>query len=410
MALVSRSPTLAANERVRAKLAAGRPVVHRAFGEAGLPLLPALHERLVRAAGLHGYPPVAGTPALRRAAAGYFGRRRLPTAAETVIAGPGSKPLLYALLLATEGDLVLPVPSWVSYEPQAKLAGKAVIRVPIPAEAGGVPDPDLLEDAIARARREGGRPAVLLLTAPDNPTGTVASPALLGRVCAIARSEGLLVISDEIYRDLAYGPERFVSPAELYPEGTIVTCGLSKSLSVGGWRLGFARMPQNELGRDLAGALTDLASEIWSGAAIPIQEAAAYALEEPPEIVDYVARGRHLHARVARALHAVVVEAGATCRAPQGGFYVYPQLTAPGFSDASALADHLLECHEIAVLPGDAFGEDPALLRFRLASSLLYGADDDQRWEAMKAGEPERLPWIAGPLERVGSAFESLSR
>ncbi|MGH7775574.1 MAG: pyridoxal phosphate-dependent aminotransferase [Candidatus Dormibacterales bacterium] len=411
MAFVSpfqRSQTLAVNERIRARIAAGRDVVHLAFGEAGLPVHPMLKECLARAAEAHGYPPVGGTPTLLKAVAGYFGRRRLASDTETLVAGPGSKPLLYALTLAVDGDLVLPLPAWVSYAPQAILARKAVIRVPVPREAGGVPDPDLLEGAIAGARRAGRRPAILMLTVPDNPTGTVASRALLGRVCAIARSEGLLVVSDEIYRDLAHEPDAFVSPAELYTEGTVVTGGISKSLSVGGWRLGFARMPQNELGQGLARTLTDLASEIWSGTTVPVQEAAAAALDEPPEIVDYVARGRRLHARVVTALHEVLVGSGARCRRPEGAFYAYPELSAPAFTSAAALAVFLLDRHDIAVLPGDAFGDDPAALRFRLATSLLYVSTDAQRLEAMSAEDPAALPWIARSLERVGSALSSL--
>ena len=188
MSLSGPSPTLAANERVRARIAAGRPVVHLAFGEAGLPVHPLLERELAQAARLTGYAPVAGTPRLRKAVAGYFGRRRLPTEASTVVTAPGSKPLLYALMLALPGDLVLPRPAWVSYEAQARLAGKRVTRVPIPDEAGGVPDPDLLEDAIAAARGRGEDPRTLLLTVPDNPTGTVAPQDVLERVCAIERS------------------------------------------------------------------------------------------------------------------------------------------------------------------------------------------------------------------------------
>jgi aspartate aminotransferase len=405
---VGRSPTLAANERIQAKVAAGRPIIHLAFGEAGLPLHPRLERGLAAAARRHSYPPVQGIPELRRAVAGYWSRRRLPTDPSTVVVGPGSKPLLFALLLALPGDLVLPVPSWVSYEPQARLAGKSVIRVAIPEAAGGVPDPDLLEDALAAARRRGLRPGVLLLTIPDNPTGTVATRGLLERVLAVARSEDLIVISDEIYRDLAYDPAEFVSPAELHPEGTVVTGGVSKSLSIGGWRLGFARMPQTEFGSSLGAQLTDVGSEIWSGAAAPIQSVVAEALTEPPDLVQFVDSGRRLHCRVARALHATLEEAGAACRAPQGGFYLYPELVAPSFKTAPALAEFLLEQHEVAVLPGDAFGDDPAALRFRLASSLLYGGSDDQRWEALGSERPEELPWVRSSLDRVGSAVASL--
>ena len=172
---VPASPTLAANERVQAKLAAGEPVLHLAFGEAGLPVLPAVAERLAEGADRNGYGPVAGSAAAREAAAGYFARRGVPTDAGQIVFAPGSKPLLFALLQLLPGDVVLPVPCWVSYAAHAAIAGKRVIGVPIGAEAGGVPDPAQLRAALAEAAGIGAHPGVLVLTLPDNPTGTVAS-------------------------------------------------------------------------------------------------------------------------------------------------------------------------------------------------------------------------------------------
>ena len=106
--VLSQSPTLAANERVQAKLAAGEDVLHLAFGEAGLPVLPAVAERLTEGAGRNGYGPVAGSAEAREAAAGYFERRGLPTDPGRIVFAPGSKPLLFALLQALPGDVVLP--------------------------------------------------------------------------------------------------------------------------------------------------------------------------------------------------------------------------------------------------------------------------------------------------------------
>jgi aspartate aminotransferase len=217
------SPTLATNERVQARIAAGAPVLHLAFGEAGLPVLPTVAERLCAAAGANGYGPVAGSPAVREAVAGYFERRGLPTSADRVLVAPGSKALLYALLTVLPGDVVLPRPSWVSYAAQAALAGKRVIDVPIAEHAGGVPDPDALRAALQTARRDGHQPAILVLTLPDNPTGTVAPAPLVEAVCDVARVYRLLVVCDEIYRDLAHEPEALLSPATLLPESVFVT-------------------------------------------------------------------------------------------------------------------------------------------------------------------------------------------
>jgi aspartate aminotransferase len=404
------SPTLAANERVQAKLDAGDPVLHLAFGEAGLPVLPSVAERLAGAAGLNGYGSVAGSVAMRTAAAGYFDRRGVPTAPEQIVVGPGSKALLFGLLSVLPGDVVLPRPCWVSYAAQAALAGKRVIDVPIAAEAGGVPDPVALREALAGARPGG----ILVLTLPDNPTGTLASRALVGEVCEIAREHDLLIVCDEIYRDLAHEPDAFCSPAELAPERVFVTSGLSKSMALGGWRIGFARLPGGPLGADAGRALTGLASEVWSSLAAPMQQAAAYVLDEPGEVREHIARSRRLHALVTEAAHREVVAAGVECRPPSGAFYLYPDLeparaalAARGVGTGAELAELLLERHDIAVLAGEAFGDDPAALRFRLATSLLHGSTDDERWAALAAEDP--VPRVRSSLDRLGHALRDLT-
>ena len=406
-AAIPPSVTLAADERVQAKLAAGEPVLHLAFGEAGLPVLPAVAERLAEGAGRNGYGPVAGSPAAREAAAGWFSRRGLPTDATQVVFAPGSKPLLFALLQVLPGDVLLPVPSWVSYAAHAAIAGKRVIGVPIGAEAGGVPDPGRLRAALAEASGVGARPGVLVLTLPDNPTGTVASAELVREVCEVAEAADLLIVCDEIYRDLAYEPERFVSPAELLPDRTFVTTGLSKSMALGGWRVGLVRLADGEAGERAGAAVGGLASEIRSALAAPMQHAAEYVLSEPPEVVEHVAASRRLHAAVSRAAHAVVVASGASCRPPGGGFYLYPELDGLPFATGAELAEHLLEERHVAVLAGEAFGDDPAALRFRMATSLLYGDTDERRREALASRDPAALPWIAAALDRLraGLAF-----
>jgi aspartate aminotransferase len=149
-----------------------------------------VREVLAGASSANGYGSVAGSAAAREAAAGYFARRGLPTTPDQIAFAPGSKPLLYALVASLPGDVVLPQPAWVSYAAQAALAGRRVWRVPIPDAAGGLPDPAALEDALGAARADGGNPRVLILTSPDNPTGTVAAPELVEQVAAIAERDG----------------------------------------------------------------------------------------------------------------------------------------------------------------------------------------------------------------------------
>ena len=414
--MVSQSATLAINEQLQARYAAGESVLHLGFGEAGLPVLPQVARRLARAGRRSNYAPVAGSSPARWAAAGYFTRHGLPTEGDQIVFGPGSKPLIYALIACLPGDVVLPGPSWVSYEPQAVLAGKRVLRVPAPETSGGVPDPDLLNDALRRARAQGGTPGILLLTVPDNPTGTVADPGLLARVCAVAEEHDLAVVSDEIYRDLCYDPAGFTSPADLAPERCFVTTGLSKNMALGGWRIGCARMPDSELGHRTKREVIGLASELWTSVAQPMLEVAAYVFDEPPEVTAHVAAGRALHQAVATAVYEELVAAGARCRAPRAAFYVYPDLGTQrevlarvGVNSGAELARHLMERHGVGVLPGEAFGDVPEALRFRAATSLLYGRSDEERWAALRAPDPLALPWIDAALARLRTTLQSLT-
>jgi aspartate aminotransferase len=409
---IRHSATLAVNERIQARRAAGAPVVHLGFGEAGLPVLPELAAVLADAVCHNEYGPVIGVPAARAAAAGYFRRRGLPTEPEEIVLAPGSKALLFALLAVLPGDVVLPVPSWVSYAAQAALLGRQVIGVPIPERAGGVPDPERLAVALADARAAGRTPGVLVLTLPDNPTGTLPPVELLTEVCRVAERAGLVVLSDEIYRDLCRTPSDFHSPAELLPDRTVITSGLSKNLALGGYRIGFARLPTELRAGQVGADLVGVASEVWSSLAGPMQRVAAAALAEPPEVTARITDSRRLHGTVAAQVHRLLVDAGIECRAPEGGFYLYPDfgphsesLAAQGVHTDQQLADLLLDRYGVAVLAGAEFGDDPRGLRCRMATSLLYGQTDDQRLASLASREPLALPWIADSLAHLADAL-----
>ncbi|MGB7104652.1 MAG: pyridoxal phosphate-dependent aminotransferase [Acidimicrobiales bacterium] len=412
------SPTLDINERIRALQLQGASVVHLGFGEAGLPVADILREALAVAAADNAYGPVAGSTALRESVAGYFSRRGLATEAHQVMLGPGSKSLLYAILLALDGDVVVPQPSWVSYIPQVSLIGRQSIPVPIPLAAGGIPDPDLLRERLDAAPGDGLTPKAMIITQPDNPTGTLASRALIKEVAAIARDYGLWVIADEIYRDLTFTASDFVGIVEFLPDKTIITSGLSKSLALGGWRIGVLRVPENNDGQKVLHAVTAIASELWSSASAPIAAAAKVAFDEPPEVLDYVARARTLHAKVSRAVYGVFESSGISCRTPQAAFYLYPDLElargyarSKGITTDVALAKHMLEEFHVAVLPGSAFGDDEGRFRFRVATSLLYGATTEERkrsldWAA--SDSTDLPPHIAQAVATIDGMLKAL--
>ncbi|GAA2273375.1 MULTISPECIES: pyridoxal phosphate-dependent aminotransferase [Kitasatospora] len=407
---VTMSATLAADDALARRRLAGEQVLSLASGEVGLPVLPVLRERLAAAADRNAYGPVAGSPELRSAAAGYWRRRGLDTDPELVVCGPGSKPLLFALVLAIGGDVVVPVPSWVSYPAQARLAGARVIPVPGRPGEGGVPDPALLRAAVGRARSAGLNPRCVVVTLPDNPTGTVATPATVRELARAARELDLVVVSDEIYCDLVFDPaDRAFSPAVFAPERTVVTTGLTKNLALGGWRTGVARLPDSPLGLGLWARLVGAASQIWSSVAAPVQAAAAYAFEEPPEVVAYVAAAKRLHEVVARAVARRFTAAGATLAPVRATCYLYPDFEplrdrlarVHQVGNGRELAELLAERHGVGLLPGSAFGEDERSLRIRAATSRLYGETDAERSEALSAPDPLRLPWIGACLDHI---------
>jgi aspartate aminotransferase len=415
------SATLAANEVLAARRQAGQPVLPMAFGEAGLPAHPVLSSALAAgaaAAGGNAYGPVAGQAGLREAAAGYWSRRGLPTSPDAVVAGPGSKSLLFGLLLALGTDVAMPRPSWVSYAAQAALIGATPHFVPTPPGEGGVCDPARLAHAVVKARAAGRRIGAVVVTLPDNPTGRLARPATVRALAEVAARYDLIIISDEIYRDLRYDcAPQFTSPASFLPDRTVVTTALSKSLALGGWRIGVARLPDGPAGAALRGRLLGIGSEIWSATTGPVQDAAALAFSEPPEVAERVTRSRSLHAAVAHAAAARFAGAGVDVPDPQAAFYLYPDF-APwrehlarkhSVTTSAQLAGLLLHRYGMGVLAASAFGEDDRALRLRVATGMLYGETSAQREQALTSPDPVGLPWVAAALGRLEEILADLA-
>ncbi|GAT89438.1 aspartate aminotransferase [Paenarthrobacter nicotinovorans] len=409
------SATLAINEAIQKRKASGEEVLHLGFGEAGLPVPDFISRVLQDAATQNSYGAVVGSEEAREAGARWFTRRGIETTADQLVFAPGSKALLFAAIAVLPGDLVLARPSWVSYAAQAALLKKPTIDVPIPAEAGGIPDPDLVEHAIEEAIAAGRTPGILLLTVPDNPTGTVASEESVRKLTAIAEKYNLAIISDEIYGEVVHNGNA-PSASRYLEERTIVTTGLSKSLALGGWRIGFARVPHNEWGDQVLQDIIGVASEVWSSLAAPMQAAAAYVLDEPEEVRQHIALSTALHAKVANAVHAEFIAVGASCREPEAGFYIYPDfepvreiLFKKGIHSSADLAEVLLDQHAVGVLAGEAFGDDPRALRARVATSLLYGTTSAERWEALHSPDPLNLPWIRKSLDHLRQALTEIT-
>jgi aspartate/methionine/tyrosine aminotransferase len=369
--------------------ARGEQVYHLGFGESRFPVHPRLKAALADAGDARSYLPSAGIPELRKAIASQqslvLGQEVDPA---RVVVGPGSKSMLYATLLCLGEEILLPRPSWVTYAPQVHLLGKTLTWVPTSADHRYRIDLDVLEDVIRDARAGWGNPEVLVVNSPNNPTGLMMTPEEVEALALFAREQGLVLVSDEIYSLAAHGTVPHVSPAQFYPEGTVVVGGLSKSLSLGGWRVGHAVVPTGEAGRALARAIAGIASNVWSCVTAPVQHAAVLAYATEGELAEYRDLCTAMHAVRTRALFDQVAGAGLDCIAPDGAFYVYPSLdrfgealAERGVSSDRALALALLEEAGLATLPGSAFhGDDPFSLR--LSSSWL-DAETDEKAQAL---------------------------
>ena len=380
------SPTLSINDRVHEMRAAGRDVYHLGFGESRFPVHPLIARALQDNVQQRSYLPALGLPALRTAVAQFYERHfELEVAPNQVVIGPGSKSLIYAMLAALDGDIILPTPAWSSYHDLATLTGRPVLEVLMDADNEYRPDVDLIQKGMASVADQWRQPDTLLLSNPHNPTATTLSAAEVGVIASFARDHDLMILSDEIYSLVTYDSTPHATFAHDYPEGTVILGGLSKQMSLGGWRLGVAILPPTAAGEALERAVQAIAGCIWSCASAPVQYAALAAYGGDQAIETYIRSCTKMHAIRTRYLYDALVEFGISCPEPTAAFYLYPSfarwrepLAARGVETCRDLSHYLLENYDIAILPGSTFGDDPKALAIRLSTSYLDMESDEQ--------------------------------
>ena len=370
------SSTLLINESVTRLWEEGEEILQMGFGESRFAVHPKLEAAMIASATQKSYLPARGLPRLCDAVAAYHtDKLALPISSRQVIIGPGSKALIFALQMALDADLFLPTPSWVSYRPQAELLNRSVVHIPSNVADNYRFDLDEFDRLVKAA---GNRQKLLIINSPNNPTGQMLDEPFLRELAEYCRTERVLVLSDEIYFRIRHGQMRHCSIAKYYPEGTFILGGPSKHLSVGGWRLGVAIVPDTRAGVEVMAALEVIAGEIWASAAAPMQFAALTAYSGDPDIETYIDDCADIHGIRTRFLYEQLSVLGVHCTKPQGAFYVTAnfdnfsaELARSGVRSSPELAKHLLERHAIATLAGDTFGIPEATLSLRLATSYL---------------------------------------
>ncbi|NOX38025.1 MAG: aminotransferase class I/II-fold pyridoxal phosphate-dependent enzyme [Calditrichaeota bacterium] len=355
---LSNSATLRINEISNRLLREGKLIYKMGLGQSPFPVPNPVSEELRANAHQKDYLPVLGLRELRGAVANYYNRTQgLHCSAEDVMIGPGSKELMFILQLVYYGDLVIPNPSWVSYAPQAHIIGRHISWLETRVTSGWRITPTDIERL---CQSDPERPRLIILNYPSNPSGCTYNTEELKAIARVARYYRVVLLSDEIYGELHHNGQH-VSIARFYPEGTIISGGLSKWCGAGGWRLGTFLFPKSL--HWLRDAMAVVASETFTSTSAPIQYAAIRAFQGGLEIERYLWNSRRILRSLGRYLYQKLRDAGVIVPEPKGGFYLFPdfspfreKLYRRGITTSEEFTERLLEETGVAVLPGVNFG------------------------------------------------------
>jgi aspartate aminotransferase len=365
------SPTVAVAQRAMALAAQGVKVLDFSVGEPDQPT-PAHVTRAGQdalAAGQTRYTPSLGLPALRAAVAErYRLDHGLGFSADHVAITLGGKHALYAscqVLLQPGQEVLVPVPAWPTFTEAVRLAGAQPVAVPTPAEEGF----RLTAAAVERALT--ARTRALIVNSPCNPTGIAVPHDELLRIGELARERGLVLLFDDTYGRLWFGDDPVGGPlrelAERAGEQLVILGTASKTYCMTGWRIGWILGPAAFV--KACGAHFSHSTQC---AATFAQHAAVEALLGPQDnVAELVAEYRRRRDAVLASLRGLP---GVRCVSPDGGFYVFPDVSArlgPGARSTLELCTRLLDEERVALVPGEGFGL-PGHVRLSFARS----ADD----------------------------------
>jgi aspartate aminotransferase len=373
---LGQSATIAINQKSLALIRQGHRIGTLGLGQSPFPVAQPVVDALKHHASEKDYLPTEGLETLREAVAMYHEKKNgVPIRPENVMIGPGSKELMFLLQLTYYGDLVIPTPSWVSYEPQARIVGRRVFKLHTSFADEWRLQPEKLEEL---CYDDPETPRIVIINYPGNPEGSTYTETELKELASVARKYNIILLSDEIYGELDHEGSH-ISIARYYPEGTIISSGLSKWCGAGGWRLGTFSFPP-EL-HWLMEAIAGVASETFTSTSAPIQYAAITAFRGGIQIERYLAHSRRILKLLGNWCADRIAQTGADLVRPKGAFYLFPDFTplkeklnSKGITTSIQLADRALEEAKVAILPGTAFGRDPSEMTVRLAYVNFNGA------------------------------------
>jgi len=376
---IGQSATLAINERVKLLESQGQKVYSFGLGQSPFPVPTPVVNALKLYAHEKDYLPVKGLPALKKAVAGFHLQKDgVSASAENVLVGPGSKELMFLLQLVFYGEIVVPTPCWVSYVPQAQIVGRNVRLLHTSFEDKWHMTGERLAEFL-ESEHDVYRPRILVLNYPGNPDGLTYTSDELKKIADVAREYEIILLSDEIYGQLHHRGGH-VSVARFYPEGTILSSGLSKWCGAGGWRLGTFTFPTD---LDwLMESMAAVASETYTSVSAPIQFAAVHAFRGGVAIERYLWHARRILSTLGNQCHQILTEGGIRIHPPEGAFYMLldftplaGKLAERGIRDSATLCERVLQEAGVAILPGTVFERPAGELTARMAYVNFNGAN-----------------------------------
>ncbi len=358
------SATLRMNEISRELESRGKKVFKFGFGQSPFQVPDDVVSELKNNAYQNKYLSMQGLPELREAIAKFVSlKKNYAYKAENILIGPGTKELMFLLHILFDGEVLLPTPSWVSYEPQAILGRNKVHWIETTREKNWFPTAEDIEKVISKNKEKN---YLLFLNSPNNPSGQICEN--LKEISELVKKNNILVLSDEIYSELSF-QDNFKSISNFCPEQTIISNGLSKWCGAGGWRLGHFVIP-NELTK-LKNSLKVLASETFSAVSAPIQYAAIAAYKNDHSL--YLNNSREILKLVGEYVYDNLKSNKVLINKPQGGFYIMPEFLDKKFKNSEEMCTNLLNDTGVAILPGSDFGFSKDRLIARLSFTDFDG-------------------------------------
>jgi len=360
------SATLAINEESNRLKKSGKKIYKFGFGQSPFPVPETVVSALKSNASKHNYLPMQGLEELRTAIANYLNKNNNNNfSKEDVVIGPGTKELMLLTQIIFKGDVLLPAPSWVSYQPQAIIAKNNVHWIQTTSASNWFPTGKQLEDKVKSINSES---LLLIINSPNNPSGTICKN--LQEIAEVAKKYKIIILSDEIYSQLNFNGE-YKSISNFYPEGTIVSTGLSKWCGAGGWRIGFFAIP-NQL-KNFKESLKILCSESFTSVSAPIQYAAIEAYKGDHS--EYLNNVKKILSFTADYVYKNLKSNVINIAKPEGGFYLFPEFTNAKFSSSSEMCKDILNKTGVALLPGSDFGLKNSKMLARLSFTDFDGAN-----------------------------------